>query len=37
LISESTWKPSEIVDALKVLTDAGKIRETQDLIHKVET
>jgi len=37
LISESTWKPSEVVDALKVLTDAGKIRETQDLIHKVET
>jgi hypothetical protein len=36
IISQSTWRVSEVVDAIKALHDAGKIRETADLIHRVD-
>ena len=37
IISQSTWKPSEVVDALKALTDAGKVREAgNDMLARVD-
>jgi len=37
IISQSTWKPSEVVDAVKALFDEGKVREAgNDMIARVD-